>query len=237
MVAFVGLGNSVVDLWLQLRGWLYKPVPRRSRSLAAAAAADGAGGARSSPTGPRCSTTAPPTRRRPRSSPSGPPRGLAGGRADGAVAPRARSVAAGAAVARRTVPALPRLGLVRGVHASSPSSSRSSTSTSARTVGYEALTRFADGQSPARSASPTPQAAGIGVELDAALVARRRSPPPPTLPPGAWVSINVSPGARRHGRACSPRCSPSAPCPVVIEYSRRRRHRSRPSGSPRCPAT
>ncbi|MHB1139625.1 MAG: glycosyltransferase family 2 protein, partial [Microthrixaceae bacterium] len=27
IVAFIGLGNCVVDLWLQLRSWLYRPVP------------------------------------------------------------------------------------------------------------------------------------------------------------------------------------------------------------------
>ncbi|HET9656271.1 MAG TPA: glycosyltransferase family 2 protein [Kineosporiaceae bacterium] len=30
VVAFVGLGNTLVDLWVHLRGWLYRPVPQRS---------------------------------------------------------------------------------------------------------------------------------------------------------------------------------------------------------------
>jgi EAL domain-containing protein (putative c-di-GMP-specific phosphodiesterase class I)/DNA-binding response OmpR family regulator len=60
------------------------------------------------------------------------------------------------------------------------------------TIGYEALTRFADGTRPDRRFADA-AAVGLGYELEAAtLCAAVRAAD--GLPPGAWLSLNVSPG-------------------------------------------
>ena len=174
MVAFVGLRNCVVDLWLQLRGaGSTSRCPLRSRSWPPAADSTArCGGARSSPTGRRSSTTAPPTRRRPRSSPSGRRRP---GRAE---APPSVVLCPGRSPVRRAVAStVPRAGGVARSRssASSPCSSRSSTS-SRPPVGFEALTRFADGRSP-DAALAEAQASG-GRRSSTLRWCARPSPPP-----------------------------------------------------------
>ena len=155
IVAFVGIGNSVVDLWVQLRGWLYRPVRPRRRSPVGTA-----GGGR------LC-------RRRPGAigdwasvlhygTPGVGHRGVAGRTREIAVEPgRSRRRAAAARRCRG-------LGRLRGVHLLHrlPADHRPRQRTSA--VGYEALTRFADGQSPQERLAAA-STAGIGVELDAGL--------------------------------------------------------------------
>ena len=81
-------------------------------------------------------------------------------------------------------------------------------------VGYEALTRFADGQSPQESLASAREA-GIGVELDLAL-AHAAVTSARALPPGTWLSINVSPGLAQQADKLSEILADS-PCPLVIE--------------------
>ena len=97
---------------------------------------------------------------------------------------------------------------------SSPSSSRSSTSPPARSVGYEALTRFADGQSPEEGLAAA-SLAGRGVELDAAL-AHAALASAQALPGGRWLSVNVSPALAEQADKLAEILA-EAPCPLVIE--------------------
>jgi PAS domain S-box-containing protein len=59
-------------------------------------------------------------------------------------------------------------------------------------VGYEALTRFADGTRPDHMIADAHSIA-LGVELESACIAAALQAAD-TLPPGAWLSLNVSPG-------------------------------------------
>jgi EAL domain-containing protein (putative c-di-GMP-specific phosphodiesterase class I) len=62
---------------------------------------------------------------------------------------------------------------------------------SSRVVGYEALTRFDDGRSPAERFA---EAATLGLDTELELACLRRSlAAAPGLAPGAWVGLNVSP--------------------------------------------
>jgi EAL domain-containing protein (putative c-di-GMP-specific phosphodiesterase class I) len=83
-------------------------------------------------------------------------------------------------------------------------------------VGFEALTRFADGRSPDVALADA-EASGRGVELDAALV-RSAVVAAAGLPDGTWVSINVSPALAGRPDLLSDLLDP-APCPVVVEYA------------------
>jgi EAL domain-containing protein (putative c-di-GMP-specific phosphodiesterase class I)/DNA-binding response OmpR family regulator len=60
------------------------------------------------------------------------------------------------------------------------------------TIGYEALTRFADGTRPDRRFADA-AAVGLGYELEAATLAAAVHAAE-ELPPDAWLSLNVSPG-------------------------------------------
>jgi PAS domain S-box-containing protein len=65
-------------------------------------------------------------------------------------------------------------------------------------VGFEALSRFSDGQSPEASFGAA-EAAGLGLELEVATL-RSALSAVRQLPPGAWLSVNVSPAlATRRG--------------------------------------
>jgi len=63
-------------------------------------------------------------------------------------------------------------------------------------VGYEALTRFADGTPPDRMIAEA-HAAGLGPELEVACIAAALDASEP-LAPGCWLSLNVSPKAILH---------------------------------------
>jgi EAL domain-containing protein (putative c-di-GMP-specific phosphodiesterase class I) len=81
-------------------------------------------------------------------------------------------------------------------------------------VGYEALTRFADGQSPQERLAAA-KAEGIGVELDAAL-ARAALASAHALPPGTWLAVNVSAGLASQPVALA-EILREAPCPLVVD--------------------
>ena len=81
-------------------------------------------------------------------------------------------------------------------------------------VGYEALTRFADGQSPQERLAAA-DIAGIGVELDAAL-AHAALASAHALPAGTWLAVNVSPALANQAGMLAEILA-QAPCPLVIE--------------------
>jgi EAL domain-containing protein (putative c-di-GMP-specific phosphodiesterase class I) len=81
-------------------------------------------------------------------------------------------------------------------------------------VGYEALARFADGQSPQERLAAA-RSAGVGTELDAALALAALGSAG-SLPTGAWLSVNVSPAlANQPGKLAE--ILGAAPCPLVID--------------------
>jgi cellulose synthase (UDP-forming) len=190
MVAFIGVRNGLVDLWLHLRAWLYKPAtpkvkaaPRRSVSGKAA---------------PAVAAPAPVT--------------------DWASILHHGSFTTAGKVELPRVPvaepkvddalATPRKRRVSDAEPKEPASTTAMHSeqfeeysfftvyqpiinlTTGEPVGYEALTRFADGQSPMERLAAAREA-GVGVELDAAL-ARAAVSSAHALPVGAWLAINVS---------------------------------------------
>lgn len=223
LVAFVGLWNCTVDLWLQLRGWLYKPVPAPKIAIAAAPALDGGSGAvitdwasvlyyGTSDTARTSVITRRPSREV-----------SVEARADGAVASE------GPIAPPVTRPEVP---VVGGGWSSSSGAPISSGSFEEFTffsgfqpivdldlggaVGFEALTRFADGRRPDVALADA-EATGRAVELDAALV-RAALSAAVELPAGTWVSINVStPLAGRPELLAE--VLAEAPCPVVVEYT------------------
>ena len=83
-------------------------------------------------------------------------------------------------------------------------------------IGFEALTRFTDGAAPqARFAEAAALDRGLDLEtatLEAALRAA------PGLPPGCWVSVNVSPALVLEGRALR-HLIESSPAQVVLELT------------------
>jgi EAL domain-containing protein (putative c-di-GMP-specific phosphodiesterase class I) len=85
-----------------------------------------------------------------------------------------------------------------------------------RPVGYEALTRFADGTPPDRRFI---QAAGLGLglELEAAAI-QRAIESADELPPGVWVSVNVSPALIIAGESLRDLIASSAR-PLVLELT------------------
>jgi len=205
MVAFVGLWNCVVDLWLQLRGWLYKPVPPQKPAVEVTTAAGGApvitdwasvlyyGTA-------DAAKTAVITRRPSRQAEV---ESLAD-RAPAAAAPAAEVALPPAAAGVFEEFAFftvfqPIVDLETGT-----------------SVGFEALTRFADGRSPDVALADA-EASGRGVELDAALV-RSALVAAAGLPEGTWVSINVSPALAAVPEVLAEALD-GAPCPVVVEYA------------------
>jgi len=197
MVAFVGIGNSLVDLWLHLRAWLYRPTSATSMAPAAA-------------------------------TPSGAVRTPSGALGDWASVLHHGSPVAGSRVTKprpRTTAAPHSL-----LHRRRPTAATTAESygeftfftvfqpiidlRSGSAVGYEALARFADGQSPLDSLAAADDA-GVGAELDAAL-ANAALIAAGALPEGAWLAINVSPALANEARAMRELVA-AAPCPLVIE--------------------
>ena len=197
MVAFVGLGNCVVDLWLQLRSWLYRPVP-----------ATGTG------RGPLAELDATRRQRRPAVSDwasvlyygttdAAETAVIASGRPE--VRRQCRRLPSRAARSPERVPrSLGRRGagvvdLVRGASTSSPCSSRSvdlETDRPGRLRGPHTLRRRPLAR---RRPAPRPRRA-IGPRSSTRPSCEPRLPPLRDCPDGVWVSINVSSGARRSPR-------------------------------------
>jgi EAL domain-containing protein (putative c-di-GMP-specific phosphodiesterase class I)/cellulose synthase/poly-beta-1,6-N-acetylglucosamine synthase-like glycosyltransferase len=202
LLAFVGIGNSIVDLWAHLRDWLYPPVESRkaarSRGAQRRAAARHAADRRPAPVG------------------STPPDwaavlhyglpGTAGSR--GTVVPTQRTHAPGAETSDSAVVAAfrdfifftvfqPIVDLATG-----------------EAIGYEALCRFADGRPP-QDRLDAARHRGVGVDLDGAMM-RASLAAAASLPEGSWVSVNVSAGMWDDRRQLAAIVGHS-PCSVVLE--------------------
>jgi EAL domain-containing protein (putative c-di-GMP-specific phosphodiesterase class I)/CheY-like chemotaxis protein len=87
---------------------------------------------------------------------------------------------------------------------------------SARIVGFEALTRFADGTSP-EPVFTEARALGLGIELEVATL-RAALAGAAALPDDAWLSLNVSPGLLTSGPGIEPLLERS-PRPIVLELT------------------
>jgi EAL domain-containing protein (putative c-di-GMP-specific phosphodiesterase class I) len=191
MIAFVGLGNTVVDLFAHLRTWLIRPVrvPKKAAVAAKAAAPIG----------------------------------------DWAQVLHYRhetGVTAGQVTVRL------QLSEAGAWQSSSPSGSSSSRAHSfeefsfftvfqpiydmarGQVVGYEALTRFADGSNPREALAAAAQR-GAHIALDAALV-QAAITSAAALPNGTWLSINVTDGLLRRPHDLAPLLAASNR-PVVLE--------------------
>ncbi len=201
MIAFVGIRHALVDLWVQLRSWLYRPV--------------------AAPT-PANSTSGKPGAIR---TPSGAIGDWASVLHHGSPATGRRLDAPRAQAGPEDAVPLPGL-LRRRPAPSSPTSDSFEEYTfftvfqpiidlsSGEPVGYEALARFADGQSPQDSLAAA-DTAGVGVELDAAL-AHAALVSAVSLPANVWLAINVSPALANRAETLAAIVA-DAPCPLVIE--------------------
>ncbi|MGY1986397.1 glycosyltransferase family 2 protein [Blastococcus sp. SYSU DS0669] len=210
MVAFVGLGNSMVDLWVHLRDWLYRPVePRRQGDVRAGRPSRSSGAAQPRPV---AVPPAPDWASVLHYGIPGTPGGIAvpadvGGVREVAPVPAPRSAPPVEPDDSAVVAAFrdfifftvfqPIVDLTTG-----------------EPVGYEALCRFADGRAPQERLDAATDR-GIGVDLDGALL-RASLAAAASLPEGAWVSVNVSPALWHSPRELSSIVSRST-CPVVLE--------------------
>jgi EAL domain-containing protein (putative c-di-GMP-specific phosphodiesterase class I)/cellulose synthase/poly-beta-1,6-N-acetylglucosamine synthase-like glycosyltransferase len=201
MVAFVGLGNTVVDLLTHLRDWLRRPAqPKRSR---------GAG-----------------STKRPAPATHAENRALAPTGAIGDWASVLHYRSSGMVAVRSTPPAAGRAG--RGPQMPLPKSNSFEEFTfftvfqpifdldSAEVVGYEALTRFADGTRPERGLAAA-QAQGLHIDLDAALI-RAALASANALPEGTWLAVNVSGDLLRRPRELEPLLAESTR-PLILEIT------------------
>jgi EAL domain-containing protein (putative c-di-GMP-specific phosphodiesterase class I) len=194
MMAFVGFGNTVVDLLTHLRDWLYRPVVLAPRPASSAGA------------------------------PMIAPNGVIG---DWASVLHYRSDKGGSSG----------LVAVRSGHAeavnmragSLPSRSSSFEEFnfftvfqpifelgSREVVGYEALTRFADGSSPEIGLAAAKEQ-GVHIDLDVALI-RAALASATALPEGTWLSVNVSAGLLQRPRELAPLLAESGR-PLILEIS------------------
>jgi EAL domain-containing protein (putative c-di-GMP-specific phosphodiesterase class I)/cellulose synthase/poly-beta-1,6-N-acetylglucosamine synthase-like glycosyltransferase len=194
MVAFVGIGNTIVDLLTHLRSWLYRPVR--------------------------------PKKRAPKTAPAGHGEGLAMA-ATGAIGDWAsvlhyrsdKGTSGLVAVRSAQAPAAGRSGPL----GRSNSFEEFTFFTvfqpifelgSGAVVGYEALTRFADGTRPERGLAAA-QAQGQHIDLDAALI-RAALASANALPAGTWLAVNVSGDLLRRPRELEPLLAESTR-PLVLE--------------------
>jgi EAL domain-containing protein (putative c-di-GMP-specific phosphodiesterase class I)/cellulose synthase/poly-beta-1,6-N-acetylglucosamine synthase-like glycosyltransferase len=196
MVAFVGVGNTIVDLLTHLRSWLYRPVRPKKRTA--------------------------------RTDPATHAEGLATA-ATGAIGDWAsvlhyrsdKGTSGLVAVRSAQAPAVGRSG----------SLGRSSSFEeftfftvfqpifeleSGQVVGYEALTRFADGTRPERGLAAA-EAQGQHIDLDAALI-RAALASASALPEGTWLAVNVSGDLLRRPRELEPLLAESTR-PLVLDLA------------------
>jgi EAL domain-containing protein (putative c-di-GMP-specific phosphodiesterase class I)/cellulose synthase/poly-beta-1,6-N-acetylglucosamine synthase-like glycosyltransferase len=206
MVAFVGVGNCIVDLWLQLRQWLYRPVPAPQPAAPVVTAG----------TTPAMVDWA-----------SVLYYGTTDAAATAVVPARTARDAAIEARADGATPSEPKVDRPWGSTVGSTSATFEDLSfftvfqpivdlETGDAVGYEALSRFADGRTPDVALAEA-AARGRAVELDVALVTAALTEAR-SLPPGAWVSINVSTALSARPQVLADLVA-DAPCPVVLEYS------------------
>jgi EAL domain-containing protein (putative c-di-GMP-specific phosphodiesterase class I) len=201
MVAYVGLGNTVVDLFTHLRHWLYRPVQPKKRT-----------GGPSRPAGASHAEN----------------RALApnGAIGDWASVLHYRSDGGSAGLVAVRSPQAAGAGKVkRGPQGRSSSFEEFTFFTvfqpifeldSGTVVGYEALTRFADGTRPERGLAAA-EARGVHIDLDAALI-RAALASADALPEGTWLALNVSADLLRRPRELEPLLA-EASRPVVLELS------------------
>jgi EAL domain-containing protein (putative c-di-GMP-specific phosphodiesterase class I) len=202
MVAFVGVGNTIVDFFTHLRNWLYRPVQPKKRATAVT----------TSPAASDSRVVAP-----------------TGAIGDWASVLHYRSERGGSSglVAVRSTHAEMTGMRGRGATPLSRSSSFEEFTfftvfqpifdlASGEVVGYEALTRFADGSSPERGLADA-QAQGMHIDLDAALVSAAIASAN-ALPDGAWLAVNVSGDLLRRPRELAPLLADTSR-PVVLEIT------------------
>ena len=203
MVAFVGIGNSITDLWVHLRDWLYRPVaPAPARG-----AHRGPVGARPAPAKPV--EAAPGTDWASVLQYGLPAVVTAVPEDEGGLPLQPRPVTAAvepdadAAVvaAFRDFIFFTVFQPVVDLGTGEP-------------VGFEALCRFADGRPPQERLAAA-RDRGLGVDLDGAML-RASLAAAGGLPEGAWVSVNVSAGMWDAGRELAAIVGRSA-SPVVLE--------------------
>ncbi|SDP01944.1 EAL domain, c-di-GMP-specific phosphodiesterase class I (or its enzymatically inactive variant) [Klenkia soli] len=203
MVAFVGIGNSITDLWVHLRDWLYRPVTTAP-----------ARGARRGPVGARPVPA--------RALEPAPTADWASVLHYGlpAVVPTAPDAEGGAQLQPRPVTAPVEPDADAAVVAAfrdfifftvfQPVVDLAT----GEPVGFEALCRFADGRPPQERLAAA-RDRGLGVDLDGAML-RASLAAAGGLPEGAWVSVNVSAGMWDSGRELAAIVGRSA-SPVVLE--------------------
>jgi EAL domain-containing protein (putative c-di-GMP-specific phosphodiesterase class I) len=201
MVAFVGVGNTVVDLFTHMRNWLYRPVKPARHKVSRPAKPVGAEDPAVSPTG-------------------------AIGDWASVLHYRSEKGSSGLVAVRSTQPGAGRAR--RGPHApeSTPNSFEEFTFftvfqpifelVTGKVVGYEALTRFADGTSPQLGLAAA-QAQGMHIDLDAALI-RAAMASATALQDGTWLSVNVSTDLLRRPRELDPLLAESSR-PLVLEIT------------------
>jgi EAL domain-containing protein (putative c-di-GMP-specific phosphodiesterase class I)/cellulose synthase/poly-beta-1,6-N-acetylglucosamine synthase-like glycosyltransferase len=207
MVAFVGVGNTVVDLFTHLRSWLYRPVRSKKSS----------GGGDSAPRPAQTAFS------------EGHAIAATGAIGDWASVLHYRSDrgSSGLVAVRGTQAA----GAGRPGRGSQTPLSRSSSFEeftfftvfqpifeleSGEAVGYEALTRFADGTRPERGLAAA-EALGQHIDLDAALI-RAALASANALPDGTWLAVNVSGDLLRRPRELEPLLVESSR-PLVLEVA------------------
>ncbi len=197
MMAFVGFGNTIVDLLTHLRDWLYRPVAAGKRPVLSAGAPmiapNGAIGDWASVLHYR--------------SDKGGSSGLVAVRAGHAEAVNMRTGRTGSLPSRSSsfeeftfftvFQPIFELG-------------------SGEVVGYEALTRFADGSSPEIGLAAAKEQ-GVHIDLDVALI-RAALASATALPDGAWLSVNVSAGLLQRPRELEPLLAESGR-PLILEIS------------------
>ncbi|MFI5933816.1 EAL domain-containing protein [Actinoplanes sp. NPDC051494] len=195
MVAYVGVGNTIVDFFTHLRTWLYRPA-RPSRNAAT----------RPAPAGHAESRALAPT-------------GAIGDWAS--VLHYHSEKGSSGLVAVRSAQTPSR----RGPQTGSNSFEEFTFFTvfqpifelgTGTVVGYEALTRFADGTRPERGLAAA-QAQGRHIDLDAALI-RAALASAGALPEGTWLSVNVSADLLKRPRELGPLLAESTR-PLVLEIT------------------
>jgi EAL domain-containing protein (putative c-di-GMP-specific phosphodiesterase class I)/cellulose synthase/poly-beta-1,6-N-acetylglucosamine synthase-like glycosyltransferase len=191
MVAFVGVGNTIVDLATHLRDWLYRPVkPKKGTAKPAA------GPASALPTGAIGDWASVLSYRGDR----GGSTGLVAIRQNHAEQRNTRTGASSFEEFTFFTVFQPIFDLESG-----------------DVVGYEALTRFADGSSPQGGLAEA-AAHGMGIDLDAALV-RAALASATALPEGTWLAVNVSAELLRRPRVLEPLLAEAGSRPLVLDVS------------------